>query len=118
MICAIIRRFALFQISGFFESGELTSATSGANECAGLMNSFRARCPLSFYQHNPSDFEQFCQNPEHPLSLRPTRSNQPLCVPHTFNEVRPRKDHRGVDLISDALAFVPLKALVTEAFPT
>jgi hypothetical protein len=24
---------------------------------------------------------------------------------HTFNEVRPRKDHHGVDLISDALPF-------------
>ena len=24
---------------------------------------------------------------------------------HTFYEVRPRKDHRGVDLISDALPF-------------
>jgi hypothetical protein len=27
------------------------------------------------------------------------------CGPHTFTKSRPRKDHRGVDLISDALPF-------------
>lgn len=104
MTCAIIRRFALFQISGFFQSGNLLAQHLGANQCAGLMNSFRARCSRSFYQHNLSDFGQFCQNPEHALSHRPTRSTN-RCVPRTSNEVRPRKDHRGFAPISDALPF-------------
>src|SRR5262249_41619534 len=38
-----------------------------------------------------------------------SRCSQPLAVPMTsskhFYEVRPRKDHRGFDLISDALPF-------------
>ena len=37
------------------------------------------------------------------------RASQPLAAPMTSSqhvyEVRPRKDHRGVDLISDALPF-------------
>jgi hypothetical protein len=35
--------------------------------------------------------------------MRPNQSLQPTAV-HVY-EVRPRKDHRGVDLISDALPF-------------
>src|SRR6266516_2106815 len=33
------------------------------------------------------------------------RWSQPLCIPVHVYEVRPRKDHRGHDLISDALPF-------------
>jgi hypothetical protein len=33
------------------------------------------------------------------------RCNQPLCIPCHVYEVRPRKDHRGVDLISERLPF-------------
>ena len=33
------------------------------------------------------------------------RCNQPLCIPSHVYEVRPRKDHRGVDLISERLPF-------------
>jgi hypothetical protein len=29
----------------------------------------------------------------------------PSKILHTFTQIRPRKDHRGVDLISDALPF-------------
>ena len=38
--------------------------------------------------------------------LRPNHTMQPTAV-HSIHEyeVRPRKDHRGVDLISDALPF-------------
>jgi hypothetical protein len=31
--------------------------------------------------------------------------HRPLCIPPTVYEIRPRKDHRGVDLISDVLPF-------------
>jgi hypothetical protein len=31
--------------------------------------------------------------------------SQPLCIPAYIYEVRPRKDKRGVDLISNVLAF-------------
>jgi hypothetical protein len=30
---------------------------------------------------------------------------------HTFTKIRPRKDHRGVDLVSDVLPFGRLHAL-------
>jgi hypothetical protein len=33
--------------------------------------------------------------------------SQPLCIPAYVYEVRPRKDHRGVDLISDVLSRSP-----------
>ena len=34
-----------------------------------------------------------------------TAANMPSTIPTHAYEVRPRKDHRGVDLISDALPF-------------
>ena len=42
--------------------------------------------------------------------MRPNESLQPTAV-HEY-EVRPRKDDRGVDLISDALPFGGLHALL------
>jgi hypothetical protein len=44
MICAIITRFDLFQISGF-SIRELTRGISSANECARPMNSFCTTAP-------------------------------------------------------------------------
>jgi hypothetical protein len=38
------------------------------------------------------------------LNTQPNRRSQPLFPMHVY-EVRPRKDHRGVDLISDVLPF-------------
>ena len=38
------------------------------------------------------------------LTMPPNQALQPTAYMHAY-EVRPRKDHRGVDLISDALPF-------------
>lgn len=41
MTCAIIRRFGFFQISGFFQSGNLRVEHLAQTNARGLMNSFR-----------------------------------------------------------------------------
>ena len=79
---------------------ELTKGTSGENECAGPDEFFFAHhVDGALISRVSSDFVHFCQDPEHPLS-HPTHSNQS----HVY-EVRPRKDKRGVNLISDALPY-------------
>jgi len=98
MTCAFIWRFGFFQISGFLNPGNLLAEHLAKNQCAGRDQFFSHTVPTEIYQHNPSDFVQFCQTPEHSLQETAMHSI------HNY-EVRPRKDRRGIDLISDALPF-------------
>jgi hypothetical protein len=98
MTCAIIRRFGFFHISGFFQSETLLAEHLAPANAQGLINSFRTPCRRSFYQHKRSDFVQFCQNPEHSAVATPLQPTPRL-------RSSPRRDNRGVDLISDALPF-------------
>jgi hypothetical protein len=105
MSCAIIRRFAFFQISGFFQYGNLL---------AQHLEQTNARGPDEFFSRTmPTEplISTICQILNSFVTILNTRSAighslQPTAVRSTHGyEVRLRKVKLGVNLISDALPF-------------